>query len=409
MGNRGRLIAPGGLRDELAAVAEDDPAAGESLAEMAAQYGLRPSSARPRLVSYLVKVWQRRHFIFAYATARNVSMYTEARLGQLWQVLTPLLNSAVYYLIFGVLFKANRGISNYTAFLVTGVFIFAFTERSIVVGSTVMRANITLIRALHFPRACLPLAYVLVEFQQLLLSMVVLFAIVLGTGEPLTWYWLLLLPTLLLQATFNMGAALFMARVGSGAQDISQLIPFLLRVWRYFCGVMYSIAALPAELPVWAKNVLSFNPAAVYISLTRFAVMSSYRADAPGAQPYNAARCAIFTVTKTPFDAGLLPPGHHHQRAVAGRCRLGGRHPRRGRAVLLAGRDQLRPRLSRIYLCRASPAGSRAFSQSADSSAVSVASAQAPCRSACGARSRRSAAPRRTMPNTGLVSPWSRT
>jgi teichoic acid transport system permease protein len=54
-----------------------------------------------------------------------VSMYTEARLGQLWQVLTPLLNSAVYYLIFGVLFKANRGISNYPAFLVTGVFIFA--------------------------------------------------------------------------------------------------------------------------------------------------------------------------------------------------------------------------------------------------------------------------------------------
>jgi len=278
MGNRGRLIAPGGLRDELAAVAEDEPTSGESLAEMAAQYGLRPSSARPGLVPYLVKVWQRRHFIFAYATARNVSMYTEARLGQLWQVLTPLLNSAVYYLIFGVLFKANRGISNYTAFLVTGVFIFAFTERSIVVGSTVMRANITLIRALHFPRACLPLAYVLVEFQQLL------------------------------QATFNMGAALFMARVGAGAQDISQLIPFLLRVWRYFCGVMYSIAALPAELPVWAKNVLSFNPAAVYISLTRFAVMSSYRADAPGAQPYNAARCAIFTVTKTPSMQAYCHP-----------------------------------------------------------------------------------------------------
>ena len=52
-----------------------------------------------------------------------------------------------------------------------------------------------------------------------------------------------------MQATFNMGAALIMARVGAGAQDISQLIPFLLRVWRYFCGVMYSIAALPAELP----------------------------------------------------------------------------------------------------------------------------------------------------------------
>ena len=305
MRDRGRLTAPGALLNGSVLASEADlltEPAGESgeLAELAARYGLRPSSAQPRLVSYLRMVWQRRHFILAYATARNVSMYTEARLGQLWQVLTPLLNSAVYYLIFGVLFKANRGISNYIAFLVTGVFIFAFTERSIVVGSSAIRANITLIRALHFPRACLPLSYVLVEFQQLLLSMVVLFAIVLGTGEPLTWYWLLLIPTLLLQATFNMGAALLIARVGAGAQDISQLVPFLLRVWRYFCGVMYSIAALPAALPEWAKNVISFNPAAVYISLSRYAIMATIRADAPGAKPYNATRCAIFNAKKIP-------------------------------------------------------------------------------------------------------------
>ena len=302
MGDRGRLIAPGSLQDELEADVGDDLDAAEPLAVLAARHGLRPSSARPGLASYLRKVWDRRHFILAYATARNVSMYTEARLGQLWQVLTPLLNSAVYYLIFGVLFKANRGISNYTAFLVIGVFIFAFTERSIVVGSTVMRANITLIRALHFPRACLPLAYVLVEFQQLLLSMVVLFAIVLGTGEPLTWYWLLLVPTLVLQATFNVGAALIMARVGAGAQDISQLVPFLLRVWRYFCGVMYSVTSLPsyATLPSWAKDVISLNPAAVYITLARNALMATFRADAPGAKPYNAAACAAFNLTKHP-------------------------------------------------------------------------------------------------------------
>ena len=290
------VLAPGGEdTDQL-------PEGSSSLAELAAQYGLRPSSARPGLVSYLRLLWQRRHFILAYATARNVSMYTEARLGQLWQVLTPLLNSAVYYLIFGIIFEANRGISNYTAFLVIGVFIFAFTERSIVVGSTVMRANIALIRALYFPRACLPLAYVLVEFQQLAVSMLVVFAIVLGTGEPLTWYWLLLLPTLVLQGMFNVGAALLMARFGAGAQDFSELIPFLTRVWRYFCGVMYSVTSLPsyATLPTWAKDVISLNPAAVYITLARNALMATFRADAPGAKPYNAAACALFNAKKIP-------------------------------------------------------------------------------------------------------------
>jgi len=277
MRDPGRLTAPGDLLNESALTPEDNSLAqlpgDQGLAELAAKYGLRPSSARPSLGSYLRLVWQRRHFIAAYATARNVSMYTEARLGQLWQVLTPLLNSAVYYLIFGVLFEQNRGIRHYIAYLVIGVFIFAFTERSIVVGSTVMRANIALIRALHFPRACLPLAYVMVELEQLLLSMLVMFAIVLGDGEPLTGYWLFLVPALALQATFNMGAALIMARLGAGAQDFSQLIPFLTRIWRYFCGVMYSIASLPASLPPAAKDVLSLNPAAVYISLTRYALM----------------------------------------------------------------------------------------------------------------------------------------
>jgi teichoic acid transport system permease protein len=313
MDDRGRLTAPGSLlhgpvlAPEGEALAQPPEGSG-SLAELAAEYGLRPSSARPHLFTYIRMVWERRHFIVAYATARNVSMYTEARLGNLWQVLTPLLNSAVYYLVFGILFQANRGISHYTAYLVTGVFIFAFTERSIVVGSTVMRANIALIRALHFPRACLPLAYVMVEFQQLLLSMLVLFAIVLGTGEPLTWYWLFLVPVLILQSTFNMGAALIIARLGAGAQDFSQLIPFLTRIWRYFCGVMYSIASLPAKLPEWSKDVLSLNPAAVYISLTRYAIMYTERAYAPGAQPFNPTKCAVFNAKKIPaLQAYCLP------------------------------------------------------------------------------------------------------
>jgi teichoic acid transport system permease protein len=307
MDERGRLTAPGSLLNGATPGPEGEDLAGlpegtGSLAELAARYGLRPSSARPSLVTYIRMVWERRHFIVAYATARNVSMYTEARLGNLWQVLTPLLNSAVYYLIFGIIFEANRGVAHYIAYLVTGVFVFAFTERSIVVGSTVMRANLPLIRALHFPRASLPLAYVMVELQQLLLSMIVMFAIVLADGGRLDWYWLLVLPVLVLQATFNMGAALIMARLGAGAQDFSQLIPFLTRIWRYFCGVMYSLTSLPsyATLPTAGKDLIALNPAAVYISLMRYAIMWTQRAYAPGAQPYNAMKCALFNAKKTP-------------------------------------------------------------------------------------------------------------
>jgi len=290
---RGKLSAPGRLESGTVVVPEAPRVPDQPLAELAARYGLKLSGARPTLPTYLVTLWQRRHFILGYATARNVSMYTEARLGQVWQVLTPLLNAGVYYLVFGLLFQAARGVQHYPGFLVTGVFVFAFTERSIVTGSNVMRTNLQLIRALYFPRASLPLAYVLVELQQMLVGMVVLFAIMTAYGE-LTWYLWLLIPAVLLQAMFNTGAALVVARLGGAMQDVGELIPFFLRITRYFCGVMYMVTTLPAAVPVWAQKVLSLNPPAVYISLARVALMRTYRLNAPGNQPYNAAKCYLF-------------------------------------------------------------------------------------------------------------------
>ena len=293
-GRRGQLSAPGRLEAGPVVVPEAPRIPDQPLAEVAAQAGLRLSGARPSLPAYLAMLWQRRHFIIGYATARNVSMYTEAKLGQLWQVLTPLLNAGVYYLIFGILFEASRGVQHYPAFLLAGVFVFAFTERSIVTGSNVMRANLQLIRALYFPRASLPLAYVIVELQQMLVGFVVLIPVMIVSGEPLTVYWFLLVPAVLLQTAFNIGAALIVARLGGSLADVSELIPFILRITRYFCGVMYMVTTLPAAVPNWGVKLLSLNPPAVYISLVRTALMSTYRQNSPGFKPYNAAYCAIF-------------------------------------------------------------------------------------------------------------------
>jgi teichoic acid transport system permease protein len=314
----GQISAPGSLQAGTVITPEAPRVPDQDLGEMARQYGLKLSGARPSLATYLVTLWQRRHFIVGYATARNVSMYTDAKLGQIWQVLTPLLNAGVYYLIFGLLFEAARGVAHYPAFLVAGVFVFAFSERSIVTGSNVMRANLQLIRALYFPRASLPLAYVIVELQQMLVGMVVLVVIMLISGQYPSWYWLLLIPAVLLQTLFNTGAALIVARLGGSLADVSELIPFFLRISRYFCGVMYLIITLPAVLTNFEKQVLSLNPFAVYISLVRVGFMSSYRLDSAGNQPYNPGLCSQFTshpgahiLPGTRVPTALIDPSRH--------------------------------------------------------------------------------------------------
>jgi hypothetical protein len=98
----------------------------------------------------------------------------------------------------------------------------------------------------------------------------------------------------LLQTIFNIGAALIVARLGGSMQDVSELIPFFLRISRYFCGVMYMVTTLPAKVPEWGIKLLSLNPPAVFISLVRVALMTTYRNDAPGNKPYNAAMCTVF-------------------------------------------------------------------------------------------------------------------
>ncbi len=102
---------------------------------------------------------------------------------------------------------------------------------------------------------------------------------------------------------FNTGAALLVARLGGSLADVSELIPFFLRISRYFCGVMYLIITLPAALTTWEKQVLSLNPFAVYISLVRVAFMGSYRTDSAGNQPYNAGLCQQFL--------DIARPGHY--------------------------------------------------------------------------------------------------
>ena len=287
---------PGTLTDDLTppeAIRDDLP--DEPLAELAARYRLRPSAARPGVFAYVGQLWARRHFIIGFATARNVAMYTEARLGQLWQVLTPLLNAAVYYLIFGIILDTSRGIPHFLDFLITGIFVFNFTQRAFITTSRVIPDSLPLIRALPFPRGCLPIGYVLIELEQLAMSMVVLTVIVLATGEPLTWYWLLAIPALLIQAVFNIGMGLFLARLGAGADDFSQLMPFLVRTWMYCSGVMYSISTVSFDRKHPAVGfLLQVNPAAVFIDLVRDAILATQRDGWPGSKPYNAALCKLY-------------------------------------------------------------------------------------------------------------------
>ncbi|MFB7558075.1 ABC transporter permease [Streptomyces brevispora] len=248
------------------------------LAALAARHGLTVSGARPSLPEYVRQLWGRRHFITAFATAKLTAQYSQAKLGQIWQIMTPLLNATVYYFIFGILMKTKHGVPDYVPFLVTGVFIWTFTSSSITAGTRAISGNIGLVRALHFPRASLPIALALQQLQQLIFSLGALVLILLAFGQYPQPSWLLAVPALTLQAVFNTGISMMMARLAARTPDIAQLTPFVLRTWMYASGVMWSIGTMLQgdRVPHLVKLALEINPAAVFINLMRFALIDSF-------------------------------------------------------------------------------------------------------------------------------------
>lgn len=265
------------------------PDDGPSPAELAAAHGLTVSGARPSLPAYVRQLWSRRHFILTFSRAKLHAQYSQAKLGQVWQVATPLLNAFVYFLIFGLILGARGGVPggehNYIPFLVIGVFVFTFTQQSVLSGVRSISGNLGLVRALHFPRASLPISFSLQQLQQLLYSMIVLLVILLGFRQIPHWSWLLVLPVLTLQFVFNTGLALVMARLGSKTPDLAQLMPFVLRTWMYASGVMFPLHYMMttrAGAPEWLADLIAMNPAAVYMDLMRLALIEDYSmADLP--------------------------------------------------------------------------------------------------------------------------------
>ncbi|MEV6844289.1 ABC transporter permease [Actinoplanes sp. NPDC051411] len=250
-----------------------DSETGLPLKELARRNGLSSAGRMPSVFEYAKQVWSYRHFIAAFARARTIATLGETRLGMIWQVLTPVFNAGVYYVIFGVIINTRRSQSNFITYLCIGVFLFGFTQTVVQNGVMAITGNLGLIRALHFPRASLPVAVTLIEIRNMVASLSVLLAIVLISGEPIRWQWLLMLPLFALQSLFNAGLALFVARLGTKVHDIRQLIPFIMRFWLYGSAVIYPVTNFTHRFHDWKIWVIKANPLLVFIELGRHALM----------------------------------------------------------------------------------------------------------------------------------------
>jgi teichoic acid transport system permease protein len=230
--------------------------------------------ARPPLGQYVRLLWARRYFLWADARAKVTSGTRQSLLGQAWLILDPLINGAVYYLVFGLLMKNARGIENFLGYLLIGVFLFQFTTASINGGARSVQTGKNLIRAFTFPRAALPISVVLRNLLNLGPTLVVLGALIyfIPPVEEYTWRIALVPAVLVLQVMFTTGLSLLVARWAAALPDVANLIRMSMRIWLYASAVFFSFDTLLEDRPD-IQMVLEANPMFIVLDIVRDCVL----------------------------------------------------------------------------------------------------------------------------------------
>lgn len=235
----------------------------------AGQPRLRPVGRRPALGTYLAQLWQRRHFIYADSRARAFSGHRDMLLGNLWLIGVPILQGLVYYIIFALILKVNRGIPNFTGFLIIGIFLFQFTTSCLNQGVTSMAAGRTLTSAFSFPRAAIPLSAVVRQTLSMapVIATMILLLLTIPPGTQVSWTWLLFPLVFALQVLFNTGLVLYAARLGNAVPDFKHVVGFLSRFWFYTSGVFFSVERFISE-GFWL-GVAQSNPMFIVLDMSR--------------------------------------------------------------------------------------------------------------------------------------------
>ncbi len=224
-----------------------------SVTQLAEATHLRRVGARPPLFSYLAEVWRRRAFITTLATYRMRAKYEANRLGIVWIALRPLVNAAVYGLIFGVIQTGATRPKDYPVYVVVGVFAWEFFMGCFVDGSRSVTNSRNMVQSLAFPRMTLPLAVWAERLYSFLITLVVLVPILILFHHYPSWRWLWCIPLFALYAVFNAGVTMILARLTVHVTDLAELLPYVSRILFYASGVLFSVDAVMKGHPTIIK------------------------------------------------------------------------------------------------------------------------------------------------------------
>ena len=195
------------------------------------------------MIELLSETYRYRELIWALALKELKVRYKRSFLGFLWALLNPLLLMLILTVVFSTIMRSQ--IQHFSVFLLSMLFPFTFFSQSLSYAAESIVGNAALIKKVRIPKLVFPVAALVSNLINLVLSLIPLALIVLVTGPPFHWTWIYLPVPLLALALFTLGATFFFAAANVFYRDVSHILQIVLQLWFYATPILYDINIFP--------------------------------------------------------------------------------------------------------------------------------------------------------------------
>jgi ABC-type polysaccharide/polyol phosphate export permease len=185
-----------------------------------------------------------------------------------WTVLIPAASALVYFIVFQFVMKVQ--VENYLLHIMAGLVPWTFLATSLMNSVEILVGNHSLLNKVPLPTQSLPLAEVLTQFLNLILSLPIVFALMIFTGSFAGVFVLqyLILCGLLLLFTYSLSLLVSIAFVY--LRDLKFLLTIIIQFWFYLTPIMYTTSMIPEK---W-KFVLWLNPVGLIFEGFQISIIS---------------------------------------------------------------------------------------------------------------------------------------
>jgi lipopolysaccharide transport system permease protein len=235
----------------------------------------------------LRELWQYRELLY-FLTWRDIKVrYKQTALGAAWAIIQPLSTMVVFSLFFGRLAKIPSDGVPYPLFSFAALVPWTFFANGLTQSANSVVLSQNLITKIYFPRLAVPIATVLSGAVDFVLAFVILLALMMFYGTPLTPHALWVIPLSLLALVTSVGVGFWLAALNVQYRDVRYAVPLVVQLWLFATPIAYPSSLLAEP---W-RTVYALNPMVGVVEGFRWALLGT--ATAPGAMLFVSSVAAL--------------------------------------------------------------------------------------------------------------------